>query len=212
MPGASRGFDPSAAVVELGGIVDELLSTLRFVTRSSCLGAHPHVVPGIRYGMTERTRTAEEQVVNASARPDPASHTRNDPTGPVGYRGAMAAGGNVLLAFWLLLAPTILGYERAGEGLRNYWNGFAVGGALLILALARVAMPVRLLAPAYLAAASGAWLVLSPLVLDNGAGPNHPVATVNDVAVGLAVLALSFAGLVASRRDAARAHNGSSSP
>jgi len=88
-----------------------------------------------------------------------------------------------LLGGWLMLAPSVLGTE----GVSLLAVSDRLVGALVVtvalLALAEVARPLRLLN-----VPTGAWLIVAPWLLGGGLG----AATWNDVAVGIALIALSL--------------------
>jgi hypothetical protein len=102
---------------------------------------------------------------------------------------AAAAAVNLVLGVWLILAPMVLDHER---GSPPYWNDLAVGWAVLLLSVTRMAMPVALARLGWLVAFIGLWLVAAPFVLGYGAATT--AATVNDVVVGLAVASLALLG------------------
>lgn len=88
---------------------------------------------------------------------------------------------NVILGFWLVSAPSVLGYRlRVAQ-----MNDLCVGLGALLLALGAMAIPRLRYANTLVAV----WLVISPFVLRfGGYGP----AVRNDVIVGLLIGALSL--------------------
>lgn len=127
--------------------------------------------------------------------------------------GARAASAVVFLdGVWLLLAPFVLDYAPRPEGLGAYWNDLVVGGVVALLALVRALAPEHLPLLSLVNAALGAWLLVSPFVLDYAAEPYAMRATGNDVAVGVLVLVVAVASAVTTyqRRKAARGADGAS--
>ncbi|WP_181320020.1 SPW repeat domain-containing protein [Saccharothrix carnea] len=117
-----------------------------------------------------------------------------------------------LAGVWLLLAPVILDYAPHPEGLGAYWNDLVVGGMVALLALVRVLAPEHLPWLSLVNAALGAWLVVSPFVLDYAVRAYAMRATGNDVAVGVLILVVAVASAVTTyqRRKAARGPDGAS--
>ncbi|WP_257461971.1 SPW repeat protein [Archangium lipolyticum] len=88
---------------------------------------------------------------------------------------------NVILGFWLISSPFVLGYRIQEAQL----NDLCVGLGVILLELAAIAIPKLRYANTVLAL----WLIVSPFVLGFG---GYRTATLNDVIVGLLVGALSL--------------------
>lgn len=96
-----------------------------------------------------------------------------------------------LAGVWLLLAPFVLDYAPAAEGLGAYWNDLVLGAVIAVLALVRVVTPQRVPWLSAVNAVLGVWLIASPFVLDYHARAYAYEATGNDVAVGLLVFVMA---------------------
>lgn len=109
-------------------------------------------------------------------------------------RGGLAAVPNALTflaAVWLLLAAISLDHTTAGR-----WNDLVVGTAITLVALTRAISPRSIPWLDWINVALGGWLVTAPLLL----GYDTPTASVNDVAVGLVVIALASVSAAISWR------------
>ena len=120
-----------------------------------------------------------------------------------------ASGGNVLVGVWLILAPFALGYSGLE---RAVWNDMVVGVAIIVLAIARIASPVRQVRLSWTNTVLGAWLIVAPFLLDyssfemleegtsiDEAEVSVTAASWNDVVVGLIVIGLSFWSAVSTK-------------
>lgn len=109
-------------------------------------------------------------------------------------RGGLAAVPNALTflaAVWLLLAAVSFDHTTAGR-----WNDLVVGTAITLVALTRAIAPRSVPWLDWLNIALGGWLVAAPLLLDH----DTPAASVNDVVVGLVVIALASVSAVTWHR------------
>lgn len=96
-----------------------------------------------------------------------------------------------LAAVWLLLAAVSFDHTTAGR-----WNDLVVGTAVTLVALTRAISPRSIPWLDWISIVLGGWLVAAPLLLDH----DTPAASVNDVVVGLVVIALASVSVAISRR------------
>jgi hypothetical protein len=101
-----------------------------------------------------------------------------------------------LAGVWLLLAPFVLDYAPAPDGVGAYWNDLVVGGAIAVLALVDAVAPAQLVWFRFVNAVLGGWLIAAPFALDYEARAYALRAIGNDVAVGLLVLVTALASAV----------------
>lgn len=99
--------------------------------------------------------------------------------------------GTIILGVWLVIAPFVLQYNVASARANDFWTGLAV------IAIALVAMftggGVR-----FINTGLGAWLVASPFIL-NYLGHQTPV--LNDMLVGIGVIAFSLIHSIPRRHE-----------
>ncbi len=106
-----------------------------------------------------------------------------------------------LAGMWLVLAPLALDYPTGGTSFDGSWNDVVIGSAIAVVALVRIALPVRSAALGLVNVGLGAWLLVAPTVLSYTSVPGASAATWNDITVGIIVMALaSTSALVARRR------------
>ena len=101
-----------------------------------------------------------------------------------------ASGMNIMLAFWLILSPVLLGYTGNALAL---WDALIVGVVTLVLAWFRMLHPDGSVIPSWVNLLLGAWLAASPFVL--GLTSMYAVLW-NDFTVGIAILFFSTIGLL----------------
>lgn len=105
-----------------------------------------------------------------------------------------ASSTNALIGIWLIIAPFALAYFHTASAV---WNDIIVGAVILLAAGARAAAPSSNVGLSWLNVVLGAWLVIAPFALGNGA----ITANVwNDAVVGLAVVCLAAWSAVAGQR------------
>lgn len=109
--------------------------------------------------------------------------------------GKWPSGVNVLAGIWLILAPAVLGYTGLDQAV---WNDRVVGVAVFILAMARIAAPVRFEVISWINFVLGAWLVVAPFLLaytvvgdPAGATGSPSAAVANDIIVGILIIAMA---------------------
>lgn len=88
---------------------------------------------------------------------------------------------NVIMGFWLVSTPFVLDYRLQEAQL----NDLCVGLGVILFALVAIAIPKMRYANTVL----GAWLIVSPFALGFG---GYRTATLNDIIVGVIILALSL--------------------
>jgi hypothetical protein len=106
----------------------------------------------------------------------------------------------VLLGAWLVAAPFVLGYDRAGAEFSATVNDIATGVVLVLVALLGMVVPARGTALWVVEAALGAWVVAAPFVLFYSADSPATAATWNDILTGTAVVLVAAAAAVLARR------------
>jgi hypothetical protein len=105
----------------------------------------------------------------------------------------------LLAGCWLMLAPAVLDYADAGGGFGARWNDLLVGLVLAVVAIGRLTGVARLGLASAVPLVLGLWLMIAPLVLAYGLGPNSSRATVNDMIVGVLVAGIAAVGYVSGR-------------
>ena len=96
---------------------------------------------------------------------------------------------------WLIMAPLVLDHSTADIAFAG-WNDVIVGLSIVALAFLRVVMPADTAPLSLVIAGLGGWLVLAPFVRGYHTAP---LATLNDVVVGIAVVLLATASWRAGR-------------
>ncbi|MEU4420253.1 SPW repeat protein [Actinoplanes sp. NPDC024001] len=107
----------------------------------------------------------------------------------------------VLVGTWLILAPMVLDHGAADIAFIG-WNDVIVGLAIVALAFLRVVIPAGTAPLSLVTMGLGAWLTAAPFV--RGYDSAAPLATVNDIIVGCAVLALAAASYRTERAGGPR--------
>jgi hypothetical protein len=107
-----------------------------------------------------------------------------------------AAGLTFLTALWLIASPWILDQQRAAV---PTWDQAAVGGLLAVVAVSRLAAPVRLHRLWQAEFALGLWTICAGFVLSYPDGYDRVPVLWNHILTGAVVLAL--AGFSAAARD-----------
>ncbi|WP_328474415.1 SPW repeat protein [Actinoplanes sp. NBC_00393] len=103
----------------------------------------------------------------------------------------------VLAGTWLIMAPLILDHGSADIAFIG-WNDVVVGLAIVTLAFLRVVMPDDTAPLSLVNMGLGGWLIVAPFVRGYHTAP---LATVNDIVVGIAVVVLARASWKAARRQ-----------
>jgi uncharacterized membrane protein YccF (DUF307 family) len=106
-----------------------------------------------------------------------------------------ASGLMVLLGFWLVMAPWILGYSEISVAV---WNSLLIGIAVATLALIRIALPLRSELVSWITFLLGIWFVLSPFLLGFG---EQMAPMWNNIIIGLLILTLASWAATTSRSD-----------
>lgn len=133
--------------------------------------------------------------LNGIRQPSPARY----PTRRLGDRGGLAAvpsALNFLAAVWLLLAATSFDHTTTA----GRWNDLVVGTAIAVVALTRAISPRSIPWLDWVNVVLGGWLVAAPLLLDY----DTPAVAVNDVVIGLVVIALASVSMAISWRARSR--------
>lgn len=108
---------------------------------------------------------------------------------------------NFLIGLWVLVAPWVLSFSRAGSVV---WAVVGTGGMVAFLAMLRLAMPLHLEALSWVNLALGGWLIVVPFVFDYPAGYDATVVHWNDIVAGAVIVLL--AAWSGSATDRARVH------
>jgi hypothetical protein len=111
----------------------------------------------------------------------------------------LISGVTLLLGIWLAATPLLWAYGDTGGGFDARWNDALVGLALTALGVARLTRPVRLMSTTTVGGLLGGWLIIAPLLLGYGFGPDSTRATLNDMLVGVIVAGLSVIGYLSAR-------------
>ncbi|ANS28655.1 Conserved putative membrane protein [Rhodococcus opacus] len=100
----------------------------------------------------------------------------------------------LLFGLWVAMSPFL--WHESGTTFWSIarWNEILVGLAIAALGFARLARPLRLLTASTLGGLFGGWLLLSPFLFDYGLGTGTTPATINDILVGLTVIAVTVLG------------------
>jgi hypothetical protein len=120
----------------------------------------------------------------------------------------------VLAGTWLIIAPLVLDHGTADVAFIG-WNDVIVGLAIVALAFLRVVMPDDTAPLSLVNLGLGAWLIVAPFVRGYHTAP---LATLNDIVVGIAVVVLAGANWKAARavrhtdRAGRRRLNGAADP
>jgi hypothetical protein len=93
---------------------------------------------------------------------------------------------NILLGFWLIVSPWVLGY---GYGVAVI-NDVVLGTAIAAISLWSVSVPSTQTTPAWINVMLGVWLIAAPWIL--GVAGAITYASANDTVIGL--LTIIFAG------------------
>lgn len=104
-----------------------------------------------------------------------------------------ASGLNIIAGLWIVLSPWALAYADVQAAM---WNSVIAGLAIAILAIVRVAVPLRFEGISWINFVIGIWLILAPFFLAFGGVVN---AMWNHVIMGLVVLVLAAWSAVATR-------------
>ena len=105
-----------------------------------------------------------------------------------------------LAGMWLVLAPLALDYPAVGTAFDGSWNDVVIGSTIAVVALVRIAMPVRSAALGLVNVGLGAWLLVAPTVLSYTTVLGASSATWNDIIVGIIVIALASSSALIARR------------
>ncbi|GAA0220759.1 SPW repeat domain-containing protein [Cryptosporangium japonicum] len=127
-------------------------------------------------------------------------------TSRIGPLDGLVAAGLVLGAFWLVVAPSVLGYGSAIPGLGGMWrfggtwNDATVGALLFVLVTGRLSFPEAASWCLAACAVLGGWLTLAPFALGYDATFATSHALRNDVLIGAVVAVLGVTGVAAAVR------------
>ncbi|MHA6793797.1 SPW repeat protein [Pseudonocardia bannensis] len=151
---------------------------------------HEHGVAGSQpqAGSTHRTEGPTPGAVTPSRGPRP------------GVRGAALRVLTLLCGVWLALAPFVLGHPDTGPGFDARWNDMLVGVAVLAVSAVQLALPARAAVLSLITMVLGTWLIAAPFVLGYNTGVAAVAATVNDVVVGILIVELAIAAVLALRQ------------
>ena len=106
-----------------------------------------------------------------------------------------------LTGMWLVLAPFALDYPATGTDFHGSWNDLVVGSAIAVVALVRIALPVRTSALGLVNVGLGVWLVIAPTALAYNTVFDASPATWNDIIVGVTVMVLAAVSTIIGRRS-----------
>lgn len=123
--------------------------------------------------------------------PEPGARDPEPPVDDPGFGAEALSALAFLTGMWLVIAQFALDHLDAAAAA----NDTAVGLAVAVVALVRMAAPVRTAAVGIVNVGLGAWLVTAPLVLDL-----PPVAATNDVVVGVLLVLVAGASAALGRR------------
>jgi hypothetical protein len=101
----------------------------------------------------------------------------------------------VLAGTWLIMAPLVLDHGTADIAFIG-WNDVIVGLVIVALAFLRVVMPDDTAPLSLITVGLGGWLIVAPFVRGYHTAP---LATLNDILVGIAVIMLAGASWKAAR-------------
>ena len=106
-----------------------------------------------------------------------------------------------LTGIWLVIAPFALDYPATGTDFDGSWNDLVVGSAIAVVALVRIALPVRTAALGLVNIGLGVWLVVAPTALAYNTVFDASPAIWNDIVVGIIVMVLAAVSTLIGRRS-----------
>lgn len=104
---------------------------------------------------------------------------------------------NVILGFWIIIAPFILDYQTA----TSYWNSIIVGAIVVTFAAARFFAPSQTWT-SWINAFAGLWLIVTPFFL----GYQADAAYWNQIITGVIITTLSFMNVTGERSHTGHGH------
>jgi hypothetical protein len=128
-------------------------------------------------------------------------HAPVDPAPPDAPRRGVSGGADALVflaAVWLVVASVPLAYTPTGR-FDLLWSDTVVGVAVGAVTMTRLVGPGATSSSSGITGVLGAWLVVAPFVLGYGDSAADRAARWNDVAIGVAVVVLTLAGLATTR-------------
>lgn len=102
------------------------------------------------------------------------------------------SGLNIVLGLWVIVSPFVLLFSHNAVAM---WNNIATGGAIALLAIARLSSPDA--GPSWLNIVLGVWLLISSFVLGF---MRINAAMWNNVIVGIIIALVAMAGSTAPNR------------
>jgi hypothetical protein len=99
------------------------------------------------------------------------------------HTARVASAITLVAGIWLFVTPFL--YGAFGNG--NMYNGFTIGGLIIVFSLIRLARPLHGPALSWMQVIFGVWTCLSPVIFRFGIEPR----TWNNIAIGLLVIVLS---------------------
>lgn len=103
-----------------------------------------------------------------------------------------------LAAVWLVVASVPVAYGSTGR-FEVFWNDAVIGIAVGVVTMARLLGPDRTPSTAGINCALGTWLLAAPFVFGYGGGGTDGRPLWNDLAVGVAIVSLTLASVLATR-------------
>ncbi|MEU2006983.1 SPW repeat protein [Rhodococcus sp. NPDC019627] len=139
----------------------------------------------------------ERLMFDPAERPDRSARWHQRLPGP--QTPGMVSAITMLFGVWVAMSP-FLWHEPGTDFLSPArWNELLVGSALAVLGLVRLTRPLRVLTATAAGGLAGGWLIVSPLLFDYGFGSGATPATINDVLIGVTVLAVTALGHLDAR-------------
>jgi hypothetical protein len=105
---------------------------------------------------------------------------------------AVPGGVGCVVGAWLIAAPFVVGYRYGGAGASATLVDVLIGLTLVAVGAAALRWPHRTRVLVAVIALLGCLLLLAPFVFDYNDGVVAPRATVNDLIVGLALVAYAL--------------------
>ncbi|MCO1660895.1 SPW repeat domain-containing protein [Pseudonocardia humida] len=105
---------------------------------------------------------------------------------------------------WLVAAPFLLGYDRAGAELSATVNDVATGVAVVLIAFLGTAARFRGAVLWAVEVALGAWLLAAPFVLFYSADSPATAATWNDIGTGTVIVVVAVTAATLTRQERRR--------
>lgn len=137
--------------------------------------------------------------MKSQTKQDPLDRVDPNATPPASWRDEVigASGMNVVVGFWLMLSPWLLGYGAEDP----IWNDLLIGALITIFALLRITGGVRETWLSWVNLSLGLWVFLNGVVF-----ASSTVASINEMVMGVMVALLASLSIAAS--DSARRGKG----